>query len=933
MWIQRVTAHAFGPFTGDSLDLAEGLTVITGPNEAGKSSWHAAIYAGLCGMRRGRGRRLKDDEEFAARHEPWDGGPWEVSAIVTLGDGRTVELRHDLGSQVSSAARDLGLGYDITNEIIFDGAPDGSRWLGLDRRAFHAVACVRQAQVLAVTQHAGAIQDHLQRAAATAGTDQTASAALAALAAYVRDHVGLERANSSKPLMAAIRAHQRAEQCHRQAVEAHGEWLRREAEVASLEARTRRADVRAKAAQALRARAAADLLAARVGTARELAERHPEPPPGLAADDELARRVTTAVHAWQTRPVPEPLTGRSAAELREQVAALPPMPEGDLDPDPGVLSARRDLADVLSRQRAHRQQTPPEAVAVVTGGATESELVDLARELAGTVPQVDPALGAEVERLRQQPAAGGASDRHPALIGAAVLALVALVVGIVLVATGQALGGVLALVVAGVGGAVAGAVGWSGRTQPGRAGSADLHAAEARLIMAEQRAAEAQQRLAQARERARSLGLDPDPAQLRHLADQLRRAEHAESVRQQWLDRGERLANEVAEAAHKLAAALGTSGVEVHVGVGADTLLGLVDDYESACRQRRDTAALARQRSSLDAQLEARERAESRRREDEDRVARAGAALAAVAVEAGVAAATTVDAAAADELIESLEQWRRDRDARRAEVEQAVREWSRLQALLDGRRLDDWLAAAERADEEAVSLAEGLPADTLEEIELGADPDHTARALQDEATRLDRELAEARRELAVRAESLVPVAEAAESLDAATAELARVRQLAATLETTQRFMREAQERVHRDIAPVLVDKVRDRLAHVTGGRYAELTVDPQTLGVQVRDPDGRWRDAQYLSQGTAEQVYLLLRVAMAEILTTDSCPLLLDDVTVQSDQVRTRAILEVLHEVSADHQVVLLSQEDGVVAWATEHLGPRDRLVTIIPAA
>ena len=55
MRIERVVAHAFGPLIDATLDLAPGMTVVYGPNEAGKSSWHAALYAGLCGVRRGRG--------------------------------------------------------------------------------------------------------------------------------------------------------------------------------------------------------------------------------------------------------------------------------------------------------------------------------------------------------------------------------------------------------------------------------------------------------------------------------------------------------------------------------------------------------------------------------------------------------------------------------------------------------------------------------------------------------------------------------------------------------------------------------------------------------------------------------------------------------------------------------------------------------------
>ena len=90
-----MTAHRFGPFVDQKLDLAPGMTIVHGPNESGKSSWHAALYAGLCGMRRGRGSRQKD-RAFFERHHPWDTDAWEVSEIIRLEDGRNIELHHDL---------------------------------------------------------------------------------------------------------------------------------------------------------------------------------------------------------------------------------------------------------------------------------------------------------------------------------------------------------------------------------------------------------------------------------------------------------------------------------------------------------------------------------------------------------------------------------------------------------------------------------------------------------------------------------------------------------------------------------------------------------------------------------------------------------------------------------------------------------------------
>jgi uncharacterized protein YhaN len=79
-------------------------------------------------------------------------------------------------------------------------------------------------------------------------------------------------------------------------------------------------------------------------------------------------------------------------------------------------------------------------------------------------------------------------------------------------------------------------------------------------------------------------------------------------------------------------------------------------------------------------------------------------------------------------------------------------------------------------------------------------------------------------------------------------------------------------------------------------------------------------------------MYLLLRVAMAERLVVgdESCPLLLDEVTVHCDPERTLAILSLLAEVAETRQVVLFTQEAEVVAWAEQHLvGDRHRVIAL----
>ena len=47
MRIESVSITAFGPFKDKTLTFSPRMTVVHGPNEAGKSTWHSAVYAAL----------------------------------------------------------------------------------------------------------------------------------------------------------------------------------------------------------------------------------------------------------------------------------------------------------------------------------------------------------------------------------------------------------------------------------------------------------------------------------------------------------------------------------------------------------------------------------------------------------------------------------------------------------------------------------------------------------------------------------------------------------------------------------------------------------------------------------------------------------------------------------------------------------------------
>lgn len=922
MRIRSVTAHAFGPLVGETLELGDGMTVIVGGNESGKSSWHAAIYAALCGRRRGKGAARKDEARFVDLHRPWDREEWLVTAEVLLDDGRRVELRHDLANKVDCHAKDLVLGDDISAEVMNDGAPDGARWLGLDRGSFAATACVEQAHMLRVLTEADGLQEHLQRAAATAGTDATAAAALARLDAFKRDRVGSDRANSSKPLRRVLSAQQEAEATLDTTQAEHEDYLSRLEQVQALQ------ELASAAEQAVAQHEAAvasedatrwadliretDSLQTRLGGTSAST---------VAADNQAANTAYKALAAWCGLPTPAAKPSRSSAELDTELAALPIEAEGDTAVHDSVRRAEQRVVQAETRLDQHDQnrpahdETPVPSVAV--GG---DELLDLARILETPLQAVPP------EPLDERapsaaPAPPKASPRRLsarlAVAGAALVIPAAAAVAIGLVVLGLALAVICALL-----GTAALLRRPPAKEQVQVVTPAARRETDADAAKREQAKAQ-QQRHDRAVARCAELGLPEDPDAVRAVPVARAREQAHTAETRRWTEECESLATGLAAATGELAGALAARGHVAEETTPAE-LRGHAEAYREACEVRASQAAATARRPDLIQQRDAALAAEQRA--DDDARARAAAAevLLATAKQCGLDAATPDLAATA------LTEWESERANRLTQLAADQQDWARLQALLDGRTLEDLRGLAAAAADKAASLHGVASTDPV--APLDAAPGDRLPHLRAEATTASSQAAAANGELRQFAASLRSVAEAEETLAQTTRELERLRELEATLDVTTKFLSAAQERVHRDIAPLLANTVRAWLPNVTAGRYSDVIVNPTSLQVEVAGASGKWRQADRLSHGTSEQIYLLLRVALADHLTNghDTCPLLLDDITVHADAARTRDILDLLFELSKERQIVLFTQEEQVAAWANEHLtAARDRVVDL----
>lgn len=1068
MRIDKVSAIAFGPLRGRTLELSPGMTVVVGRNESGKSSWHAATYAALCGRRRGAGGSRTQAKVFRLKHRPWTGDTWAVSAVVTLSDGRRIELTHDLEGKVACRATDLTLGRDVSAEVMHQGTPDGSKWLGLDRDSFRVTACVDQAELLSVLSHAEGLQNQLQKAAANAGAaDPTAAQALQAIEDFVRDNVGQDRVNARKPLRRAIDSVARAREERDNAQAEHATYLgmvevaaakraaANRAETALAGGETRVDQVGALLTETKEAgrlqqeadRISADALdqAAAVVRARQQAHRAHElhdwlggqQPRGIVDDEELATCVASAVDRWTSLPDPVILTGPSAAELQARLDGLPAAPDGDVEPHRTVERATNDLdaATGLAAQREAERPTDPEdttdevEAAIRAGSGPLRDLAsridtapDLALAEAAAATSTQALAGATAARAAAETAAaaaqheleqaeetrraaredlnalsgtaqpGFAPPRHSPNIPLLVLAVALGAAGAALIATNTPLGLGLIGGAALLAFAALRAPGSTGSTRapapedPDRLGRARAAAAEAesgvqtaraqhegaaaRLLAADRALAQAEAHEQAASNGLRAtrsiwsdlitrcavLGLAPDADHLRGLAS---KAESVAASRAAW-QRAERLAEQdraaIDDATAELRRALAARGAADLSG--SEPVAALLASYRIDCRLRAEQARISAARGDLEQALAARRAAERGADEASSAGTRARQALAQAAHQIGAREhAGEVTEAEAPALVAELTAWQAQRRQAADGVEKAHQDWAELQALLDGGTLADLdarvesaeaeltrLQEAQRAAREAVALSTHRVLDLAAKLDVAlpqaTGPDAVRAAAEAlraaEATRDQMRSDAAERSAEAdhaqgahedRAKGLRSVPEAEESLAAADAELARVQELAATLDHTRRFLKAAQDTVHRDIAPVLANSLEARLPRVTDERYTEALVDPATLAVKVRLTDGRWIEATQLSVGTAEQVYLLLRIALAEHLGNpdEPCPLLLDDVTVQADDIRTTEILETLLTLSEDRQIILFAQEEEILEWARERLVDQER--------
>ncbi|MCJ7691427.1 MAG: hypothetical protein MUO60_19255 [Clostridiaceae bacterium] len=137
------------------------------------------------------------------------------------------------------------------------------------------------------------------------------------------------------------------------------------------------------------------------------------------------------------------------------------------------------------------------------------------------------------------------------------------------------------------------------------------------------------------------------------------------------------------------------------------------------------------------------------------------------------------------------------------------------------------------------------------------------------------------------------------------------------LKIASQVMQEATDEMRQSFGPELNRKTAGIFKRLTNGKYGNILV---TKDYDISIQSGiHYREWRYLSNGTVDQVYLALRVAITELISDKNIelPLFLDDVMIQYDDERMDAALKFItdyaKEKGPEFQLILFTCHNHII--------------------
>jgi uncharacterized protein YhaN len=254
------------------------------------------------------------------------------------------------------------------------------------------------------------------------------------------------------------------------------------------------------------------------------------------------------------------------------------------------------------------------------------------------------------------------------------------------------------------------------------------------------------------------------------------------------------------------------------------------------------------------------------------------------------------------------------------------------------RQRRDYERELRAVDDQLVELAAGAPLDRfVAEAEpydpdaLRADLQQLAEAIEQvdqERTAVAERIGSSRNELQ-RMDGSGRAAEASELSEQMMAQLRTDVEQYVRLRLAASVLRRAIDRFRQSSQGPVLARASSLFADLTLGSFAGLRPDyddkDRAVLVGIRPGDGQPVGVEGMSDGTCDQLYLALRLALLETYLDgrEPLPFIVDDILIMFDDARAAAALQALARLSEKTQVIFFTHHDHLVRLASETIPPQ----------
>lgn len=213
---------------------------------------------------------------------------------------------------------------------------------------------------------------------------------------------------------------------------------------------------------------------------------------------------------------------------------------------------------------------------------------------------------------------------------------------------------------------------------------------------------------------------------------------------------------------------------------------------------------------------------------------------------------------------------------------------------------------------------EQLEQDTLGELDFTAGSSEAARlgrelaASRQNIERLSTDIASLRGRLAAVGDPVVLASE----LKSMESEYDAISDEYDAISLAVETLRSADSELQGRFSPQLGKLAAEYMSFMTGGRYTDVFLDRDFSARAKTGADTVAREAEYLSAGTLDLMYLAVRLAVCELAMPmgEPCPLIIDDALVNLDETRLTQAMKLLRELSLERQIILFTCREVLTA-------------------